>query len=114
MLAFLHDERGPLPTFNGDHPMSKVYLVIFYTEPPLEEKLRACAGPATEAIEAMGGRFLARGTPLKTYEAGKAERSAVIEFDSREAAVSAYESDRYQEILEQLGARRDVRMIDGV
>lgn len=94
--------------------MSKVYLVVFYTEPPQEEDLKAYAVPAKAAIEAMGGKFIARGMPLKTFEAGKAERSVIIEFESAEAAAEAYESERYQEILKRLGVQRDMRVIEGI
>ena len=94
--------------------MSKVYLVVFYTEPPQEENLKAYAVPAKAAIEAMGGKFIARGMPLKTFEAGKAERSVIIEFESADAAVKAYESERYQEILKRLGVLRDMRVIEGI
>jgi uncharacterized protein (DUF1330 family) len=94
--------------------MSKVYLVVFYTEPPQEENLTAYAVPAKAAIEAMGGKFIARGMPLKTFEVGKAERSVIIEFESAEAAVKAYESERYQEILKRLGVQRDMRVIEGI
>ena len=94
--------------------MPKGYLVVFYREAPLDENLAAYAGPAKAAIEAMGGKFIARGLPVKTFEAGQTERSIVIEFESTDAAIRAYESETYQEILPRLGVLRDMRVIEGV
>jgi hypothetical protein len=61
-----------------------------------------------------GGRFLARGQPAKVYEAGVMERTVVIEFDSAEQAIAAYESPGYQEALRVLGngAERDLRIVE--
>lgn len=94
--------------------MPNGYLVIFYVQPASEANLRSYAEPAKDAIEAMGGKFIAIGTPVKTFEAGQMERSAVIEFVSTKAAINAYESDIYQEILPRLGVLRDMRVIEGV
>jgi uncharacterized protein (DUF1330 family) len=70
------------------------------------------AGPA---VQAGGGRFLTRGAPVKTFEAGLAQRLVVIEFDSVEQAIATYESDGYQAALRVLGnaAERDVRILEG-
>lgn len=94
--------------------MPKGYLVVVYREPPKEENLAAYAMPAKEAIEAMGGKFIARGMPVKTFEVGQMERSIVIEFESTDAAIRAYESDTYQQVLPSLGVMRDMRVIEGV
>lgn len=69
------------------------------------------AGPA---IRGSGGRFLARGMPARAFEAGVRERTVLIEFDSVEAAVAAYESPEYQRALQALGdgAERDLRIIE--
>jgi len=71
------------------------------------------AGPA---MRAGGGRFLARGTPDAAFESGVLERTVVIEFDSVEQAVAAYESSGYQEALRALGdsAERDLRIIQAL
>jgi uncharacterized protein (DUF1330 family) len=94
--------------------MPKGYLVVFYMQPPTDENLAAYAAPAKAAIEAMGGRFIARGMPVETFEAGKKERSIVIEFESTDAAIKAYTSETYQKILPRLGVLRDMRVIEGV
>jgi uncharacterized protein (DUF1330 family) len=56
---------------------------------------------------------LARGNPAKTYEAGVSERVVIVEFESLERAIAAYESAEYQAALGILGnsAERDVRII---
>jgi uncharacterized protein (DUF1330 family) len=70
---------------------------------------------ATKAIEAGGGRFLARGVPARTYEAGLKERAVVIEFPSLESAVATFESSDYQAAARLLAGKveRDIRFLDG-
>jgi uncharacterized protein (DUF1330 family) len=65
---------------------------------------------------AGGGKFLVRGTPAKTYEAGLNQRTVVIEFESVAAATAAHDSPGYQEALRALGngAERDIRILEGV
>ncbi|WP_232678667.1 DUF1330 domain-containing protein [Nocardioides sp. R-C-SC26] len=81
-----------------------------------EEKVAAYAALAGPAVIAAGGRFLARGLPEKTYEAGLQERSVVIEFDDVAAAIACHDSAPYQEALAALddGAERDLRIVPGV
>ena len=71
------------------------------------------AGPA---IQAAGGRFLARNTAAKAYENGVLQRTVIIEFDSVEQATAAHDSPGYQEALKVLGngADRDLRIVEGV
>ena len=78
--------------------------------------LAAYAKIAGPAMQAAGGRFLARGMPAQVYEGGVLERLTVIEFDSVEQAMAAYESPAYQAALRVLGdaADRDLRIIPGV
>jgi len=80
---------------------------------PDEATLADYAKVAGPAIESHGGRFLARGNPAKTYEAGLAQRLVIIEFESLERAIAAYESPEYQAALDILRnfAERDVRII---
>lgn len=96
--------------------MAKAYWVAFYQEIKDTTKLGAYAKLAGPAIEAGGGRFLARGVAAKAYEAGRAERTVVIEFDSLEKATATHDSAAYQEALKALagGAVRDLRIIGGV
>ncbi|HKD47386.1 MAG TPA: DUF1330 domain-containing protein, partial [Rhizomicrobium sp.] len=61
-------------------------------------------------------RFLARGGAARVYEAGVSERTVLIEFDSVEKAIAAYESEAYRQALAALGsgAERDIRIVEGV
>ena len=93
--------------------MPKGYLVVCYRSPPSEDNLAAYASDARQAIEALGGRFIARGIPVRTFEAGQYERSIVIEFESTDAAIRAYEHPSYQAILPRLGVLRDMRVLEG-
>jgi uncharacterized protein (DUF1330 family) len=96
--------------------MAKAYWITCYREILDPAKLAAYAKLAGPSIEAGGGRFLARGTAAHAYEAGKSERTVVIEFDSVEQAVAAHNSPSYQQALAALegGAVRDVRIVAGV
>jgi uncharacterized protein (DUF1330 family) len=96
--------------------MSKGYWVSAYRSVSDPEALAAYAKLAAPAIQAAGGRFLARGGKMKTYESGLNERTVIVEFDSFEQAVATYESEPYRAALAALGtaAERDFRIIEGV
>jgi uncharacterized protein (DUF1330 family) len=102
--------------FFEERAMAKAYWIAFYREISDPAKLAAYALLGRAAIEAGGGRFLARGMPAQTYEAGISERTVVIEFDSVESAVATHDSPGYQEALAALegGAVRDLRIVAGV
>ena len=53
---------------------------------------------------------------IQTHEAGLQQRTIVVEFDSYELALAAYESDAYQKALQALnsGAERDFRIVEGL
>jgi uncharacterized protein (DUF1330 family) len=95
--------------------MGKAYFVATYRSVSNPEALAAYAKLAGPAMLAAGGRILARGVPAHVYEAGLRERTVVIEFDSVEHAMAAYESRAYQEAMALLagGADRDIRIIEG-
>jgi len=96
--------------------MAKAYWVVCYREIKDPAKLAAYANLAAPAIEAGGGRMLARGTAVKAYESGQLERTVVIEFDSVEHATAVHASPAYQAALNALGdgAVRDMRVVPGV
>lgn len=91
------------------------YWVSSYLEVTDTDKLRAYAELATSAISDAGGRFIARGMPAATYEAGREQRTVLIEFDSVEAAIACHDSEAYQAALVALddGAVRDLRIVPG-
>jgi len=95
--------------------MAKGYWIAFYRSVSNPAALTEYAKLATPAIQAGGGRFIARGTPYRRYEAGLDQRSVVIEFDSVQSAVTTYESPAYQAALKVLGsaAERDIRILEG-
>lgn len=96
--------------------MPKGYWIGAYRSVSDPDALAAYAALAAPAIEAAGGRFLARGSAVRHFEAGLAQRTVLIEFDSVEKAVAAYESEAYRKALDALGngAERDVRIVEGV
>jgi uncharacterized protein (DUF1330 family) len=96
--------------------MAKGYWITAYRKVSDPEKLAAYAKLAGPAILAAGGRFLARGTAAEVHESGLLERTVLIEFDSVEKAVAAYETPAYQAAKAALGngAERDIRIVEGV
>ncbi len=96
--------------------MAKGYWITFYRSISDPAALAAYGKLAGPAIVAGGGRFLARGDAVKTYEQGIAQRTTVTEFDSVEQAVAAHDSPAYQGALKALGnaCERDIRIVEGV
>lgn len=96
--------------------MAKAYFISCYRQITDPAKLAAYAKLATAAVEASGGRFIARGTPAIVHEAGQSERTVIIEFDSVAQASAMYDSQGYQAALAALagGAVRDIRIVPGV
>jgi uncharacterized protein (DUF1330 family) len=105
-----------MPLFpNWGATMAKGYWIAFYRKIVNADALAAYAKLAGPAIEAAGGKFLARGVPAKAYEAGLKERTVVIEFASVEKATNTFESANYQAAAKLLvgAAERDIRIIEG-
>jgi uncharacterized protein (DUF1330 family) len=96
--------------------MAKAYWITCYRSISNPEALAAYAKLAGPAIQAAGGRFLVRGSPAKTYEAGLSQRTVITEWDSVAKAIAAHDSPGYQAALKALGngAERDIRMVEGV
>ena len=96
--------------------MPKAYWVSSYQAIHDEEKLAAYAKIAGPAVMAAGGRFLSRGKAIKAFEAGKVERTTLVEFDSLDAAIAAHETPEYKRALKALegGVTRDLRIVEGI
>ena len=96
--------------------MAKAYWVATYRSISNPDALAAYAKLAAPAIQAAGGKFLVRGAPAKTYEAGLKQRVVVIEFESVEKAIATHDSPGYQAALKALGdgAERDLRIVEGL
>ena len=96
--------------------MAKGYWISLYRSISNPDSLAAYAKLAGPAIQAAGGKFLARGGVAKAYEAGLDQRTVLIEFPSVEAAIKAHDSEGYQAALKALnnGAERDLRIVEGL
>lgn len=96
--------------------MAKAYWVATYRAILNPDKMAAYAALAGPAIEAGGGKFLARGMPAKVYEKGVMQRVVIIEFPSVEAATRTHDSPAYQAALKALGdgADREIRIVEGI
>ena len=96
--------------------MAKAYWITFYRSIKNPDAIAAYAKLAGPAIQAAGGRFLVRGAPAKTYEAGLNQRTVMTEFDSVAQAIAAHDSPGYQAALKVFGdaAERDLRIVEGV
>ena len=95
--------------------MAKGYWISSYKSISNLEKLTEYAKLAGPAVQAGGGRFLARGNPVKTYEEGINLRIVVIEFESVEKAIETFESPAYRAAVKVLdgGGERDIRIVAG-
>ncbi|MFI6874619.1 DUF1330 domain-containing protein [Streptomyces sp. NPDC050400] len=96
--------------------MAKGYWVSAYRTISDPEKLAAYNELARPAVEAGGGRVLVRGGRTVAHDAGIAERTVLIEFDSFEQAVAAHASEAYQKALLVLSdaVKRDFRIVEGL
>ena len=96
--------------------MAKGYLVVTYRSIKDQEKWSAYAKLAVPAFQKMGGRFIVRGMPAKTYEKGMNQRVVIVEFDSVQKVAEAHDSPDYQAALKVLGnaVERDLRIVEGL
>jgi uncharacterized protein (DUF1330 family) len=97
--------------------MSKAYWIAAYRSVSNPDALAAYAKLAAPALTAAGGKILARGEAAAIKEAGFKQRTVLIEFESVEAALAAYDSPGYQEALRALGtgsAERDIRIVEAI
>ncbi len=97
--------------------VAKAYWISAYRSISNPEALAAYAKLAGPALIAAGGKFLARNEAAAVKEAGVKQRTVLIEFESVEAALAAYNSPGYQEAIRALGTgsvERDIRIVEGV
>ena len=96
--------------------MPKAYWITTYRSISKPDALAAYAKLAGPAVAAAGGKFLVRGMPVDTYEAGMKQRTVVIEFPNLKVALALHGSPPYQEALRALGTDavvRDMRVVEG-
>jgi uncharacterized protein (DUF1330 family) len=97
--------------------MPKAYWVATYKSVSKPDALAAYAKLAGPAIQAGGGKFLARSNAAQAYEGGLKQRVVIIEFDSVAKAIAAHDSAAYQAALKALGTGavdREIRIVEGV
>jgi uncharacterized protein (DUF1330 family) len=95
--------------------MAKGYWVATYRSVSDPEALAKYAALAPQVITGSGGRFLARGAPVRVYEAAAALRCVIVEFESVEAAIAAYESAAYRPVRAILDGKvdREILILEG-
>ncbi len=96
--------------------MPKGYWITCYREIKDPAKVAAYAKLAAPALAKYGVRYLVRGNPSATFEAGQTERTVMSEFPSVAQAIAAHNGPEYQEALKALGdgAVRDIRIVEGL
>ena len=96
--------------------MAKAYWISAYRSIHDPQALAAYAKLAGPALEAAGGRFLARGMPAHVYEQGVAQRIVILEFASIAEAEAWYHSPAYQKAAahRHRGADYRVYIVEGV
>jgi len=95
--------------------MKKGYWVVAYRSISDESAVKAYGALAVPALESFGGRILTRSTSqVQAFESGLPLRAVLVEFDSYNTALAAYESEAYQKALQALGsgAERDFRIVE--
>jgi uncharacterized protein (DUF1330 family) len=93
----------------------KGYWVVCYRSVSKPTLISEYKKRATTALEALGGRVIVGGLPAKTHEAGVDQSVVIVEFDSLEKAIAAYESNLYKAALKvfENAAQRDFRIVEG-
>ena len=97
--------------------MPKAYWIATYRKINDADAFAAYAKLAGPALQAAGGRFLARGNPAQVYDNAPMQRAVLIEFDSVAQAVAAHDSDAYQQAIKHLendAVDREIRIVEGV
>lgn len=97
--------------------MKKGYWVVAYRSVGDGAAMKNYVPLALEVMGKFGGRALvAPGSPVTALEVGLMQMTVVVEFDSYEIALAAYESAEYKKALVALGSsvERDFRIVEGV
>ncbi len=97
--------------------MNKGYWVVAYRKVPDMATVKNYAALLMPVLEKCGGRMLVSPTSVVTVqEAGVEQMTIVVEFDTYEIALAAYESDDHKKALAALGpgVERDFRIAEGV
>jgi uncharacterized protein (DUF1330 family) len=106
-----------LKAFERGNDMNKGYWVVAYRKVFDQATVKNYAALLVPALEKFGARMLVSPTSVVTAkEAGLQQMTIVVEFDSYEFALAAYESDDHKKALAALGPgmERDFRIVEGV
>jgi uncharacterized protein (DUF1330 family) len=96
--------------------MKKGYWVVAYRTVGDEATMKNYVTLARAALGKFGARTLVSpGSAVTAHEAGLQLTTVVVEFDSYEIALAAYESADYKKALDALGSsvERDLRIVEG-
>jgi uncharacterized protein (DUF1330 family) len=97
--------------------MKKGYWVVAYRTVGDEATMKNYVTLAVAALGKFGARTLVPpGSAVTAHEVGLQQMTVVVEFDSYEIALAAYESADYKKALAALGSgvERDFRIAEGV
>ena len=96
--------------------MKKGYWIVAYRTVGDEATMRNYVALARAALGSFGAKVLVSGSAVTAHEAGLKQMTVVVEFDSYEIALAAYESEDYKKALDALGSgvERDFRIAEGV
>jgi uncharacterized protein (DUF1330 family) len=97
--------------------MKKGYWIVAYRTIGDEATMKSYVALAGAALRPFGARLLVSpGSAVTAHEAGLKQMTVVVEFDSYEIALAAYESEDYKKALVALGSgvERDFRIAEGV
>jgi uncharacterized protein (DUF1330 family) len=96
--------------------MKRGYWVISYRTAGDEAAMKNYVELAVPVLGKLGARTLVPpGAAVTPHEAGMKNMAVVVEFDSYEIALAAYESADYKKALAALGpsVERDFRIVEG-
>jgi uncharacterized protein (DUF1330 family) len=96
--------------------MKKGYWVVAYRKIGDEATMKNYIALAGAGLRPFEARLLVPpGSEVTAHEAGSNQMTVVVEFDSYEIALAAYETADYKKALTALGpaAERDFRIVEG-
>ena len=106
-----------MKAFERGNDMNKGYWVVEYRKIPDMATVKNYAALLMPVLDKFGARMLVSPTSVVTAEeAGAEQMTIVVEFDSYEIALAAYQSDDHKKMLAALGpgVERDFRIAEGV
>jgi uncharacterized protein (DUF1330 family) len=103
--------------FERGSDMNKGYWVVAYRKVPDIATVKNYAAMLMPVLDKFGARMLVSPTSVVTaQESGVEQMTIVVEFDTYELALSAYQSDDHKRALAALGqgVERDFRIAEGI